>query len=662
MSEFDFLHPNIASHITWQTPKDLPNLDSVKTVFMDTETFCEDLTVRGVLPDDFVVGYAVATEDSAWYLPIEHKSDHPNSAPNMDRLKVELFIADLQRSKMNVWHNAAFDLRMLFNQGIDCYWQNNRCTMYAELILNEYASRQEGGGVSLAALLGKYCDGAKEEVEIVSYAKDAWGEKANAKANLWRMPPQIVAGYAMGDVLNLSKIYTKQLALLTEQGMHKEGVASCLDEEMELLFLLLDIERTGQRIDVARTRQIHDEMEEALLRIQVSVGLQDLNLYKTADLEALRIERGLPEPRKTAKSEQPQIDQYYLARHMPDVFKLKKLDKLRKDFIAGLLNKQVDGIVRPRFNSFGTRTSRFSCSNPNLQQVPKRTPDEADEELTDFIRMTREPFVGDNDDHCIITKDYSQKEPRHGIWLAATSKNMALQNSVKHLLSQYKEDPHTSVYDVLINATGLDKGTVKTVHLGKSYGLGKKNMAKKLKCTPERCEQILELYNHAFPHIEQSNKIASEWVKSHGFIRLWGAHPDARRVLHFPFWEPEQFIDYGNEERPKLSFEQAVERFPNMKLVPAFSYTAYNSLIQGSAAQRMKYVMRMIYRSGILGDDCRLKLTIHDECVFSANRQRALEINAELTRLMQTFPDDIVPFIAGTAIGESWGTAQELDL
>lgn len=305
----------------------------------------------------------------------------------------------------------------------------------------------------------------------------------------------------------------------------------------------------------------------------------------------------------------------------------------------------------------GTITGRFSCSNPNLQQVPVRDP-----EIGILIRSLFEAEPG----KFWGSFDYKAQEPRLLIHYCKQAEDLHLidTNSAAELARRYNEDPmtdsHQATADLITNMKGnilgptnkIRRQAAKTINLGKAYVMGLDKLAMNLGISKEEARPIVEAYDQGVPHIKAFQRFASRQANIKGFVKsILG------RKLHFPFWEPK--LPFGDTRMVKpCKLEQATllqkdstnEVWYNRLLQRAKTYKAINSIIQGSAADMTKKAMVDLYKAGYVP-----ALQVHDELNFTD--LTSMEQVEEIKRIMENAIPLCIPVVCEAGTGKNWGEA-----
>ena len=305
----------------------------------------------------------------------------------------------------------------------------------------------------------------------------------------------------------------------------------------------------------------------------------------------------------------------------------------------------------------GTITGRFSCANPNLQQVPVRDP-----EIGILIRSLFEAEPG----KIWGSFDYKAQEPRLLIHYCKMAEDMGMisTTSANALAAQYNIDPmtdsHQATADLITNMKGnilgptnkIRRQAAKTINLGKAYVMGLKKLALNLGISEEEAKPIVEAYDQGVPHVKAFQKYAAKQAEIRGFVKsILG------RKLHFPLWEPK--LPFGDTRLVKpetyqhakaLQHDPSNELWYNRLIRRAATYKAINSIIQGSAADMTKKAMVELYKRGYVP-----AIQVHDELNFTD--LTSMDQVAEIKKIMEEAIPLCIPVVCEAGTGTNWGEA-----
>ena len=288
------------------------------------------------------------------------------------------------------------------------------------------------------------------------------------------------------------------------------------------------------------------------------------------------------------------------------VIRYRKATKLKSAFILPLPRLTQDGILYPRTNTTRTKTGRFSCDSPNLQQIPKRGP------LGKALRAC----LTSPDNSGIISCDFSQVELR----VAAA---FAQEPTLLEAFAQGR-CPHTEVAAKMVGktietVTPEERFKAKAVNFGILNGMGSRRLALELKTGKGAAARFLDDYRRNLPRL-------NAWME--GVWREAEAYGTAATVAG------RTRIFTGKEDtRPAVSV-----------------------VVQGSAAELMRHALVAAHDAGL-----EPLLSVHDEVLVGG---RSPAKAAKLLEVMETaansaFPESFssVRFTAEGTSGETWGDA-----
>ncbi len=419
-----------------------------------------------------------------------------------------------------------------------------------------------------------------------------------------------------------------QLFVLKERmydALRQQELLSLYDDmEMPLSKVLYDMERVGFPVDeqslLGMQRQFEERAETLSGQIYDMAG-ERFNILSPKQLGTILFERlGLPPQRKTKSgysTDAETLDR--LQAHHPIVALVQEyrfLTKLKSTFIDGLLHARSgeDGRVRTRFQQCVTATGRISSIEPNLQNIPVRTP---------LGREIRKAFVA-SPGNVLVGADYSQIELR---LLAHLSEDAGM---IASFVSG--EDIHrrtaSEVFGVPAGeVTGEMRSAAKAVNFGIVYGISDFGLSQNLNIPVKRAGEYIKRYLDRYPGIRAFMERCVEEGKARGYaVTMFGR----RRAL------PELKSSNYNTR----SFGERV---------------AMNMPIQGSAADIIKLAMVHAadgLRSEQLG--ARLILQVHDELIFDTPEEEQQRVMSLVQDCMEHVCTLRVPLIADVRAGHSW--------
>ena len=622
----------LAPKSEWVPPHELPDLSHCKQIAIDVETRDPNIKTKGPgwpTGDGEIVGYAVATEDWAHYVPVRHLG-----GGNLDEKIVNRWLKKVFESPADkIMHNAQYDAGWIRQSGFELKGKIIDTMVIAALLDENRFS------YSLNALSYDHLSKTKSEKEL-NEAASAFG--VDPKAEMWKMPAMFVGPYATDDAkltLDLWNYFSVEI--------NKQGLAKIAELELNLLPCLIDMTWKGVRVDLDKAESLRNTLlkreKDTLHKIKQLTGLEievwaAQSIAKAFDklgIKYERTEKGSPSFTKSFLKDHP----HELSKLIVDV---RNLNKTSGTFINTILKHcHKDGRIHSHINQIrsdqgGTVSGRISMNNPNLQQIPARDP-----ELGPMIRSLFLPEEGEQ----WGSIDFSQQEPRilvHYAHVFGISRKIPLKGAAE-FVEAYNEDPTTDFHTIVAEMAQIARKSAKTINLGMMYGMGVNKLSDQLGIEVEEAKSIIRQYHERVPFVKGlMNGVMNHLNErdSSGSVRsLLG------RKCRFDLWEPDRF-----EMNKALPFEQAVQEYgKTTKLKRAYTYKALNRLIQASAADMTKQAMVDIYQSG------RIPLIqIHDEVAISVKDREDAE---NISRIMENAVLLEVPNKCDVEVGSSWGTA-----
>ncbi len=397
-----------------------------------------------------------------------------------------------------------------------------------------------------------------------------------------------------------------------------------LYEEIEkpLAEVLADMELTGIKINVPYFKKLKEEIEEELEKLESKIfdlaGIS-FNILSSRQLASILFEGlGLtPTKRgKTGFSTSSAVLSELADEHpiVPLVLQYRHLAKLKSSYIESLpkLTSKDDSKLHTTFHQLGTITGRLRSSNPNLQNIPART---------EWGEKIRAGFVATDENHVLISSDYSQIELRVLAHLSG-DKNLidAFLNNI---------DIHTRTAALVFGVKEEDvtkemRRSAKILNFGIIYGMSPYGAAKQLGCGPEEAKAYIDSYFSQFPTVRDFIESLVEQARKTGETRtLLGRR---RRITGF---------DSNNQRKREEARRVAI-----------------NTPIQGSAADIIKIAMVKLYEK-IKGTDTHLILQIHDELVVETVKDKLEEMLKTVKTEMENAYKLIVPLKVNIAYGQN---------
>jgi len=416
-----------------------------------------------------------------------------------------------------------------------------------------------------------------DKLDLIQLYNKCTGEDRKTLPDEWwlKVPEEKLAVYAQEDVEWTHKIKQycdKKFKSQPELKMWFDQV------EMPLLNILVQSELNGVKVNVAKLKSLEEESViqrndlENILRWMV--GKPDLNLGSSKQLQPILYKQlKLPKIKKTKTGWS--CDKHTLEKlkgthaFVNLLLDYRSLDSMLSKFLLPL-QEQADKneIIHPTFNQALTVTRRFSCKEPNLQQIPRRT------KLGVTIKGTFVPKSGT----VFFIGDYSQIEPRL----------LAHFSSDPQLMKWYKNNEDIYLHTVeLMKKKGhtIDRDKSKILVLSSIYGKTPFGLAKDFDCSVPEAEQLLKAFFDQFKNVSDYIKEQQEYCKGHnGWLKS---------LAGLPLFVP------GINSNKTNEYEEAKRQ-------------AVNYRIQGSSQDILKKAIVNIYKRFNLAP----VLMVHDEVVY----------------------------------------------
>jgi len=273
----------------------------------------------------------------------------------------------------------------------------------------------------------------------------------------------------------------------------------------------------------------------------------------------------------------------------------------------------VKGKVHTNFKAHGAETGRFSSSEPNLQNIPSGG---------DYGKLIRNLFIAP-EGYKLVVADYSQIEPR--IIAAFSNDPIMVKNYIEG------GDIYTTIGDTM----GVNRKAGKVLVLSIAYGVGPDKIAQQIGCSLKEAKDLLNDFTDKFSNIAKyKSKV----------IRM------AEQKAPMPYVET---LMGRRRYLPELKSKE-----PGLK--SRGERQAFNTVIQGSAADVMKLALVRAHSCFVDEPEVNVLLTIHDEIV-TVTPEHLAEEAAEAIRVSMegiNFPQITVPLIADVKIVDKWGEAK----
>ena len=398
--------------------------------------------------------------------------------------------------------------------------------------------------------------------------------------------------------------------------------------EMPTLQVLYDMERHGVLLDRDRLRAQSQQLAEQLMELERQaheLAGQPFNLGSTKQLGEILFERlGLPVVKKTPAGK-PSTDESVLEKLALDyplpkvLLQWRGLAKLKSTYTDKLpeMADPKTGRVHTTYSQAVAITGRLASSDPNLQNIPVRTPEG---------RRIREAFIAPPG-HQMMSADYSQIELRI---MAHISQDAGLLKAFAD-----GEDVHrataSEVFGVPIAEVNSEQRRyAKVINFGLIYGMSAFGLAANLGIERGAAQAYIDRYFARYPGVAAYMERTRAQAREQGYVET---------VFGRRLWLPE--IGSSNMGRRQMAERAAI-----------------NAPMQGTAADLIKLAMIDVHawlQRENLG--ARLVMQVHDELVLEVPDAEVERLKTDLPARMAGVAQLSVPLLAEVGVGENWEQA-----
>lgn len=448
------------------------------------------------------------------------------------------------------------------------------------------------------------------------------------------LEPATMAFYANGDTIGMAKLFKFLYSRVGDRLSQFYSNIQLISTVIRSKGNKIDMEAVDSGLEI-----ITPDWELSRDKLYKLLGTE-LNLNSSKDQVGPRlVELGYKLPLTPGGN--PSVNKEFLEENPNDeickeLLRYRTLTILKRDFLEKTRDMQQYscpyavagdryGRVFPQYNLLEASTGRFSCSGPNIQNIPKRD--------KEFAKYCRAIFVPDNEDNNWYSLDWSNQEGRLQLHYAYLKDMHRAKEWRDKFIANPKLDTHSIVAKMM---GGVSRNIAKTIYLGKSFCMGKGKTAKRLGLPSELASFVsregkkityetsgaeatilIDKYEKAFPYLTQLQKYYINLIKEKGYIKTI----NGRRLKRDPY--------RGGK---------------------SLDYKAISKKIQGSAADQMYMALTEGYSAGI-----DIKCIVHDEFNIEGQDQDAMRMK----EIMETCTKLVIPSVAEVKKGKSWGTLEE---
>lgn len=410
--------------------------------------------------------------------------------------------------------------------------------------------------------------------------------------------------------------------------LEENGLTRVLTEvELPLCPVLAEMERAGVLVDRGALVSFGEMLAKGIEESQNAVfgyAGEEFNLNSTQQLGHILFDKlQLPAYKKTKRGYSTSAEVLEKLRgHHPiieEILTYRQLAKLKSTYVDGLTRViEADGRIRTSFQNTVTATGRLSSAEPNLQNIPVRTPLGAE---------MRKMFIA-APGNVLVDADYSQIELR---LLAHIADDAAMQEGFNRLGVDIHTATAAQVFGVPVEeVTKQMRSSAKAVNFGIVYGISDFSLAQDIHVTRREAKAYMERYFATYSGVRAYQKRIVEEAKAQGYVET---------LLGRKRWLPEL-------------------RSSNFNLRSFGERVALNMPIQGTAADIIKLAMvRVQSRLKAEGLSGRLVLQVHDELIVECPEAEGARVAQLLEEEMEQVAVLKVPLVAEAKVGRSWADA-----
>jgi len=585
----------------------LKKITTADLVAVDTETTSLDYMSAEV------VGVSLSvTAGEAAYIPLAH--DYPGAPDQLPRSealeKLKDFLEDPSRKK--VGHHLKYDAHVLARHGIAMQGMAFD-SMLESYVLNSVATRHDMDSVA-RHYLGR---------ETIHY-EDVAGKGAK-QLTFNQIDLETAAPYAAEDADITLQLHQTLWSKLGEIEPLRDVYANI---EQPLVPVLLDMEETGVLINREMLAVQSSELAKRMIELETEaheLAGGPFNLGSPKQLQQILFEKlELPVIRKTPKGQpstaedvlQELADDYDLPRVIIEYRSVSKLKSTYTDKLPLQIASDT-GRVHTSYHQAVAATGRLSSTDPNLQNIPIRTPEG---------RRIRQAFVAP-EGQVLMAADYSQIELRI---MAHLSADEGLLNAFAA-----EQDVHRAtaaeVFDTeLDDVTADQRRSAKAINFGLMYGMSAFGLGKQLGILRGQAQEYIDLYFDRYPGVKAYMDNTREQAAKQGYVEtVFG------RRLYLPE------INARNAQR-----RQYAER------------SAINAPMQGTAADIIKRAMISVH-DWLTTENAggRMIMQVHDELVFEVFDAQVGDFQQKVSDIMCSAAELSVPLQVDVGVGKNWDEA-----
>ncbi|MBV7440563.1 DNA polymerase I [Weeksellaceae bacterium TAE3-ERU29] len=527
------------------------------------------------------------------------------------KAKLEVLRPVLENNEiLKIGQNLKYDIKVLFKYGIQIA-SPIYDTMVAHYLINPDMRH------NMDTLSETYLNYQPVSIESLI------GKKGKNQKSFDSVPLDQQTEYAVEDAditYQLKQVFQPKLEEIKAEKLFQEV-------EIPLIKVLADMEKEGITLDVSALAEISKELETDLAELEKKIyefAEEEFNLNSPKQLGDILFEKMqlVKKPKKTRTgqySTSEDILSKLVDKHpiIANILEYRQLQKLKSTYVDSLPN-EVDkktGRIHTVFAQTVAATGRLASNNPNLQNIPIRTP---------RGQEVRKSFIAKDDNHVILAADYSQIELR---LIAGMSQDKAMMESFLN-----GEDIHTAtaakVFGINPNeVTREQRSNAKTVNFGIIYGVSAFGLSEQTTLSRGESKDLIDAYFETYPQLKDYMSKQVDLARKQGYVEtILGRRRYLRDI------NSNNYVVRSHAER-----------------------NAVNAPVQGSAADIIKLGMVKLHQ--ILNEKnfkTKMLLQVHDELVFETPKDELEIVKPIIKETMENAIEFSVPLVVECGIGKNW--------
>ncbi|WP_234733633.1 DNA polymerase I [Tellurirhabdus bombi] len=570
------------------------------------EAVCFDSETTAINPVEAdLVGLSFSyRKGEAFYVPIP--ADRAEAQAIVDEFKVVLENPAI----IKIGQNLKYDLLMLKKYGVEVQGK-----LFDTMLAHYLIEPEQRHNMDMMSMT--YLNYQPVSIETLI------GKKGPKQLNMRDVDVQKVVEYAGEDA-----DVTLQLKEIFSQKLGNDQLTKLFEQvEMPLVRVLADMELEGVKVDTNALAELSATLETDVKLVQqeiYEIAGEPFNIGSPKQLgevlfDRLKLDKNAKKTKTGQYATGEEIlseleEEHEIVRKILDYRELVKLKNTYVDALPLLISPR-DGRIHTSFNQAVAATGRLSSTNPNLQNIPIRTP--RGQEI-------RKAFVPHSEDFLIMSADYSQIELRI---MASFSGDQTMLDAFTNDIDIHLQTASKVFHVPLNEVTGDMRRKAKMVNFGIIYGISAFGLARRLKVPRKEASEIISEYFREFPaikeYMDRSINLARERQYAETIL-------GRRRYLR----------DINSRNMTDRTFAER---------------NAINAPIQGTAADMIKIAMINIH--DFLREKrmkSRMILTVHDELVFDAHRNEVDELKEAVADIMRNAIPLGVKMETGIGLGDNW--------